>query len=69
MMLLIDQLTDKPGWGKKIFDDKITAQWQKEAEEMDSGPWYHKVTEGKDIPRYTSHVFPLSTQEYLITSV
>lgn len=59
MMLLMDTLTDKPGWEKKIFDDEITAKWRKEAEEMDQGPWYHEVTEGKDMDRIHQPRFPI----------
>lgn len=47
MMLLMDRLTDKPGWEKKIFNDDITSKWRKEAEEMDQGPWYDDITEGR----------------------
>ncbi len=31
MMTLMDRLTDKPGWQKKVFDEEIVARWRVEA--------------------------------------
>jgi hypothetical protein len=31
MMIVMDKLTDKPDWHKKVFDDDIIAKWCKEA--------------------------------------
>jgi hypothetical protein len=31
MMTIMDKLTDKPDWHKKVFDDEIIAKWCKEA--------------------------------------
>ncbi|CAH0025806.1 unnamed protein product [Clonostachys rhizophaga] len=32
MMLLMDKLTDKPEWFKKVFDDKIVEKWRRESQ-------------------------------------
>lgn len=31
MLSVMEQLTDKPDWEKKVFDDAITAKWRDEA--------------------------------------
>jgi hypothetical protein len=31
MLVLMDRLTDKPDWNKKVFDDSIVANWRHEA--------------------------------------
>ncbi len=31
MMELMNRLSDKPGWNKKVFDDEITTKWRSEA--------------------------------------
>lgn len=31
MTLLMDRLTDKPGWHEKVFDEEIVAKWKQEA--------------------------------------
>jgi hypothetical protein len=31
MMMVMDRLTDKPEWHKKVFDDTIIAKWREEA--------------------------------------
>jgi hypothetical protein len=32
MMEFINQITDKPGWEDKIFDEEIVARWRAEAD-------------------------------------
>ena len=31
MMVLMDQLSDKVDWHKKVFDEQIVSKWRKEA--------------------------------------
>ena len=31
MMSIMDRLTDKPGWHKKVFDETIVSKWREEA--------------------------------------
>ena len=38
MMAIMDKITDKPDWDKKVFDDTIIQKWRQEAlatEDMD----------------------------------
>ena len=62
MMQLMDSLTDKPGWERKVFDDEIVEKWHKEilaSEEL--GAWSDraftsKVTTRRILPRITEIV-------------
>ncbi|KAF8623010.1 hypothetical protein AX15_006568, partial [Amanita polypyramis BW_CC] len=36
MMGLMNQLTDKPDWNKKVFDDEIANKWKQEALSQDT---------------------------------
>ena len=27
MMVMVDQITDKPEWRRKVFDEEIVAKW------------------------------------------
>ena len=31
MMEMMDKITDKPDWNKKVFDDKLVRRWREEA--------------------------------------
>ena len=33
MLSLMNTLTDKPDWGRKVFDEGITKKWRQEAKE------------------------------------
>lgn len=35
MMSLMDQITDKPEWDRKVFDEGIVQRWRQEAKEAD----------------------------------
>jgi hypothetical protein len=50
MMLIMDQLTDKPDWHKKVFDDDIVAKWRKEALEYPDKLLWRHATAGKSTP-------------------
>jgi hypothetical protein len=40
MMSIMDRLTDKPDWEKKVFDEEIVAKWKKEATAVDDEVWW-----------------------------
>ncbi|KAF8061696.1 hypothetical protein FPV67DRAFT_1509958 [Lyophyllum atratum] len=42
MLQLMNQLTDKPNWHQKVFDETITSKWKAEALSNDNG---HDITE------------------------
>ena len=35
MIKLMNQITDKPGWDRKILDDTITEKWRQEARDAE----------------------------------
>jgi hypothetical protein len=40
MMGIMDRLTDKENWHKKVFDEAIVAKWRKEALEIPDETWW-----------------------------
>ncbi|KFY99960.1 hypothetical protein V500_01229 [Pseudogymnoascus sp. VKM F-4518 (FW-2643)] len=47
MMVLMDRLSDKVDWHKKVFDEEIVAKWRKEALEQPEDKLFSQVVEGK----------------------
>lgn len=47
MMDVMDKLTDKPDWSKKVFDDAIVEKWEKEALAIPDDTFYILATTGK----------------------
>jgi hypothetical protein len=47
MMMLMDRLTDKVDWHKKVLDEEIVAVWRKEALEQPEDKLYLHAIEGK----------------------
>lgn len=47
MIDVMDKLTDKPDWHKKVFDDAIVEKWEKEALAIPDDTLYHLATTGK----------------------
>jgi hypothetical protein len=47
MMDVMDKLTDKPDWHKKVFDDAIVEKWEKEALAIPDDLLYLLATTGK----------------------
>lgn len=48
MMVLMDRLSDKVDWHKKVFDEEIVAKWRKEALEQPEDKLFSQVVESKD---------------------
>ncbi|KAI4688005.1 uncharacterized protein J4E84_004933 [Alternaria hordeiaustralica] len=46
VMDVLEKLTDKPDWHKKIFDEEIVARWRKEALAIPDGHFWHLATAG-----------------------
>lgn len=55
MMLVMDRLTDKPDWHKKMFDDNITAKWRVEALAWPDDDLWSRATRGKRAERNWAH--------------
>lgn len=47
MMVLMDRLSDKVDWHKKVFDEEIVAKWRKEAQEQPEDKLFSQLVEGK----------------------
>ena len=47
MMIVMDRLTDKPGWHRKIFDDEIAGRWAAEAMLIPAEPFFEEIVGGK----------------------
>lgn len=39
MMAIMDRLTDKPEWQRKVFDSEIVAKWKAEAMAIPDSEW------------------------------
>lgn len=50
MMILMDRLTDKPNWHKKVFDDTIVAKWRSEALSQPEDALFDEIIAGKNLP-------------------
>ncbi|OBT62576.1 hypothetical protein VE03_07359 [Pseudogymnoascus sp. 23342-1-I1] len=46
MMVLMDRLSDKVDWDKKVFDEEIVAKWRKEALEQPEDKLFSQLVEG-----------------------
>jgi hypothetical protein len=51
MMMLMDRLTDKVDWHKKVLDEEIVAKWRKEALEQPEDELYLHITEDKTLEK------------------
>jgi hypothetical protein len=47
MMDVMEKLTDKPDWHKKVFDEEIVGKWKKEALTVPDEEMYRLATSGK----------------------
>jgi Protein of unknown function (DUF4246) len=52
MMQIMNLLTDKPGWDRKLFDDDILAKWRSEALSQQSS-----VLSDRCVDRVRCHIF------------
>ncbi|KAL7917333.1 hypothetical protein ACQKWADRAFT_307037 [Trichoderma austrokoningii] len=47
MMMLMNNLTDKPNWHEKVFDETIVAKWRHEAMTQSENGLFARIIEGK----------------------
>lgn len=47
MMSIMDRLTDKPDWHKKVFNDEIVSKWRKEALAIPDAEFWKLSVSGK----------------------
>lgn len=55
MLAVMDRLTDKPDWDKKVFDEAIVAKWRAEALQMPEEALYRLATEHVEPAAYAPH--------------
>lgn len=48
MMMLMDQITDKPNWNEKVFDEEIVSKWRHEAATQSEESLFLRILEDKD---------------------
>lgn len=48
MMDIMEKITDKENWHKKVLDDEIVAKWRKEALAISDDAWRRLATHGKN---------------------
>jgi len=48
MMGIMDRLTDKENWHKKVFDEEIVAKWRKEAFAIPDETWWSLAFQEKE---------------------
>ena len=45
MMIVMDTLTDKPDWHRKVFDDRIARKWTEEALAIPSDRFHDEIVQ------------------------
>ncbi|KAK8057996.1 hypothetical protein PG994_008444 [Apiospora phragmitis] len=69
MLAVMDRLTDKPDWDRKVFDDAIAAKWRAEALSQPEEGLYRLATEHVNLNRNEtledSKLSPLKRTRYL----
>ncbi|KAF2687654.1 hypothetical protein K458DRAFT_331850 [Lentithecium fluviatile CBS 122367] len=83
MLEFISQITDKPNWARKVFDEKIVAKWKEEAVRWDesipdSGDWWlsekmfevcmHELQEKAGMEAETGMIFVLDAESTIVKS-
>lgn len=51
MMMLMDQITDKPNWQEKVFDESIVQKWRQEARTLSEAPLFQRIMLEKETIR------------------
>lgn len=69
MMLLMDQLTDKPNWHEKVFDEAIMQKWRQEARTQSENGLFSRIMEGtrhrENIPNPQSRIVSEEAFEFV----
>ena len=50
MMMVMDILTDKPGWHRKLFDDEIARKWTEEALAIPASRFHNEIVKRSHDP-------------------
>ncbi|KAJ4264300.1 hypothetical protein NW762_005496 [Fusarium torreyae] len=69
MMILMDKLTDKPDWHKKVFDETIVQKWRDEARQQPEDGLYRRILQHKNderLPQPRSRIVTDKAFDYCI---
>ncbi|KAM0261009.1 hypothetical protein ACHAQJ_002444 [Trichoderma viride] len=73
MMLLMDNLTDKPNWHEKVFDEAIVEKWRQEAMNQSENSLFSRIMEGKwyaeNIPKPECRIISETAFEFCIAEL
>ncbi|KFY35493.1 hypothetical protein V494_05861 [Pseudogymnoascus sp. VKM F-4513 (FW-928)] len=72
MMVLMDRLSDKVDWHKKVFDEEIVSKWRKEALEQPEDKLYSQLVEGKTgdkVPMPRARIISETAFDYCINEL
>ncbi|KAM0426064.1 hypothetical protein ACHAPT_008695 [Fusarium lateritium] len=72
MMIVMDNLTDKPNWHEKVFDDDIVQKWRDEARQQSEDGLFARVMQGKEydaIPKPISRIVSEQTFDFCIAEL
>lgn len=51
MMMLMEQITDKPDWHEKVFDEVTVQKWRHEAATQSEAPLFARIMQDKEYER------------------
>ncbi|KAH6603880.1 hypothetical protein Trco_007326 [Trichoderma cornu-damae] len=73
MMLLMENLTDKPSWHEKVFDEAIVQKWREEARNQSENGLYARIMEEKwhicEIPKPECRIISEEAFEFCISEL
>ncbi|KAM5356788.1 hypothetical protein ACJ41O_003434 [Fusarium nematophilum] len=72
MMILMDNLTDKPNWSEKVFNEDIVLRWRNEAREQPENGLFARVMQEKEhktIPKPISRIISEQTFDFCIAEL
>ncbi|KAF5680281.1 hypothetical protein FDENT_8484 [Fusarium denticulatum] len=66
MMTVMNQLTDKPDWHVKVFDEQIAEKWIQEGLALPVDPLYDEIVQHRNGPDRLKHILDRGCLEYCI---
>lgn len=68
MMMMMDQITDKPNWHEKVFDEAIVQKWREEASEQSEDGLFARIMQDKEtdiIPKPRARIMSEEAFEFV----
>ncbi|KAF5620156.1 hypothetical protein F52700_11476 [Fusarium sp. NRRL 52700] len=66
MMIVMNQLTDKPNWHVKVFDDNIAEKWIQEALALPVDPLYDEIVQNQKPGFRSGHKYGPNRLKYIL---